>query len=358
MKNKKYRFRKTLKVICILLALLLSLLSAAAGEEVEETVPAEAVEPIADEVIVEEAPAQSETAPEEQPPASAPDTEEEPEPAAEEIPAEPDEAPEEAVRWDGELRVDAAREITLQDSKLYRLTLPRRSELILRAAGVPVKITVTPLPDGQKRVWKSAASEAGVYVIDELLTLEKGEYSVAIELLLEDRQGLVSVCFSTPEPDAAEADQEADEEAIEEFVEEIIVEAVEEPDSAIETDEPETPAAVKEEPQENAVPAAESADATEAAAEEPEAEQPDTAESAAEPLTIRVRYACEEDYQPGARIVLTAEVSDPAYQGTIRWQYTADGGETVCDVADAEGAEYSFILDVDNMSYWWRAYLE
>ena len=77
-----------------------------------------------------------------------------------------------------------------------------------------------------------------------------------------------------------------------------------------------------------------------------------------EPLTIRVLYACEEDYLPGARIVLTAEVSDPAYQGTIRWQYSADGGMTVCDVKDASGTEYSFILDEVNRTYLWRAYLE
>ena len=51
-------------------------------------------------------------------------------------------------------------------------------------------------------------------------------------------------------------------------------------------------------------------------------------------------------------------MSDPGYQGTIRWQYSPDGGQTVCNVEGAEGAEYSFLLDEVNRSYWWRAYLE
>ena len=68
--------------------------------------------------------------------------------------------------------------------------------------------------------------------------------------------------------------------------------------------------------------------------------------------------SCEEGFQPGARIVLTAVVSDPDYEGTIRWQYSADGGMTVCDVEDADGEEYSFLLDEENITYLWRAYLE
>ena len=51
-------------------------------------------------------------------------------------------------------------------------------------------------------------------------------------------------------------------------------------------------------------------------------------------------------------------MSDDHYQGIILWQYSADGGKTVCDAEGAEGPEYSFILDETNSTWWWRAYLQ
>ena len=103
-----------------------------------------------------------------------------------------------------------------------------------------------------------------------------------------------------------------------------------------------------------------------AAEEDSRPEDAETAEAPAapeedadpQPLTVTVTASCEGPYRPGARITLRARVSDENYQGTIQWQYSADGGLTVCDVEDAEGAEYTFFLDEVNIAYWWRACLK
>ena len=428
--------KKTLSAFCILLAVLLGLWSMAAGEDGTGPAGAETGDPAAHETAPAETPAEAEEpaeeplpaptapgeetspdvteeplpepaaedddAPETSPgdaaeelPDASPEDGEEPESGGEETPEGPAETPEDAVRWDGSLRVGSACEISLTKGGLYRLTLDRRTDLVLEARGIAVRITVTALESGLTRAWQSEATEdPRVFAIRESLTLEKGTYSVAVEGFRVDRQGSVSLCFSVPvaeEPDTEGTEPETDPDTAEEAPE--AAPAPEagpeetEPPTAAEDDgsepddsgEPEAPADGTEsdgaDDDEADEAAADNDEGDEAAADDDEADEAvagpsetvdapqdagtaDEAPEAAEPLTIRLTISCEEGCRPGARIVLTAVVSDPDYRGTVRWQYSADGGTTVCDVADAEGETYSFILDEENIGYWWRAYLE
>ena len=57
----------------------------------------------------------------------------------------------------------------------------------------------------------------------------------------------------------------------------------------------------------------------------------------------------------GTEIVLSAKLTgfeNVAY--TLQWQYTPDGGETICDVPGANDAQYAFIIDDSNAHYLWR----
>jgi len=345
--------------------------------------------------------------PAEQLPGSSSDTGTAPESTGKKVSGESEKAQEEAASREGILYVDAVCEIQLQGSRTYLLTIPRKSDLVLTVSGIPVKVTVALPQNGQMRYWESAAAEEqGVFGIHEPLSLEKGEYSITIEPLQENQQGSVSICFSTPEPevpvltDAAAEDLPAagtaiteeiqidtilEEEAFEPESGSVITETAEETVPAAEADEPDEPAEETGEVPENFIPEEEAEDGPEADPLQDPAEnasddesvpvegtdpdtdpdavpvEPDGADSdetAAEPLTVRIVASCEEDFQPGTRVVLTAVVSVPDYEGTIRWQYSADGGMTVCDVDDADGEEYSFILDEENITYLWRAYLE
>ena len=348
-------------------------------------------------------------------PAAAPssDTGESPEEAEDEESDECEETPEDALQWDGILQVDAICDISMDGSKLYCLTLPCSSDLVLTASGIPVKITLALPQSDQMRIWESEKTEEpDVFDIHASLSLEKGEYSVAIEPLQENQKGLVAVCFSNPipaaeepetdllrEPPAGEAEPLTTEETNHEPTPDAETparqsdrtgtEAAGETEPAAETSEPDTlipekekmPLEVysgeeaKEDPE--TIPGKTEADLLPESAEEeaPDTEplpeeklQPDavpddpkdadSAESAAEPIIIQVSASCEGAFQPGARITLTAVVSDQDYQGTIRWQYSPDGGVTACDIADVAGTEYSFILDKVNETYLWRAYLE
>ncbi len=396
--RKKYRFGKALKAFCVLLAVLLGLLGAATGEDMEDPAPVD--DPIAGEAIIDETPAEPEPMPEEPLPDLPSDSDPAPagetspekaepvaedplpglpsdsDPAPEEGPGEEKKDPEEMVRWDGTLAVGTVCEVSLSESRLYRLTLDRRTDLLLEADGAAVKITITALESGLTRAWQSgAAGQNGLFAVREALALEKGAYSVAVESLREDRQGLVSLCFSVPVTEAPEAEPQPDT-ASEEApaVETVPGCASEEAPAEVGSLEAELPAALAfmaesaeadaaaEEIAEAVDVTMESVEASEAGApleeipEEPG--DPDPAASAAEPLTVHVLVSCEEGFRPGARIVLTAVVSDPDYQGTIRWQYSADGGVTICSVEGAEGAEFDFLLDEVNCTYWWRAYLE
>ena len=414
MKAKGNRLRDKLKVYSVLMAILLSLLSMAAGEKPADSAAAVDGGPVVlgtanKEIITEDVPTG-------QFPAPLSDVEENAEAAEEEKSDEREETAEDSVPWDGVFRPDVACNISMQGSKLYRFTVPHRSDLILTASGVPVKITITMLQSGQMRIWESTANtETGTFDINAYLTLEKGEYSVNLELLRENQTGKVSVCFSTQKPteeepetdmlidtlasETGDAEPAISEETYSEPAPDAEVpeqdgdssgtEGAEEAVPAAETGEPDTNITEKNEIPEDIIPEGKTTDETEMSPEKPEADpQPDPAaeeapeaepvpgeelhpdaasddpdslepaESAVKPLTIRVVASCEGAIQPGARIVLTAVVSDPDYQGTIRWQYSADGGMTVCDIKDASGTEYSFILDEVNRTYLWRAYLE
>ena len=326
------------------------------GGDPEEPVP----EPATDSTgaPAEETDSEETGGPEEPVPDPATDPEEEAEPAEEGAPAENAETPEDEEHLDGLLRTDVPCEIELRGSSLYRLPLQRRSDLILKVSGIPVKITVTSVQNGRESVWESTAGkETGAFVISELLTLERGEYTVAIEPLRENQQGPVSVCFAVPAPEEEEPEADGATDAAPEEAQDARAAAEEEADPGA---APDGEASDVESDGAGETSAGEDASAGETA--EPDSAQDTTgtadAVGSAERPSVRVTVSCGEGFQPGARVVLTAEVSDPAWQGTIRWQYSADGGATVRDVEDAEGAEYSFILDEVNSAYWWRAYLE
>ena len=433
MKKGRNEFRKLLKVFCVFLAVLLSLLGAAGEESLPDSDGAGTGGSAINEAVTEEAPAEPAPAPEEKSPApaaesgaepaekepsgkadaapdpasdsgaapaektpaekdggdpeepvpepasdsagapaeetdsektggpedalpgSATDPEEETEPAEDRVPAENNETPEDEEHLDGLLRTDVPCEIELRGSSLYRLPLQRGSDLILKGSGIPVKITVTSTQNGRESVWESTAGkETGAFIISELLTLERGEYTVAIEPLRENKQGPVSICFAVPVPEEEEPEADGATDAAPEEAQDAGAAAEEEADPGA---APDGEASEGESDGAGEASAGENASAGETA--EPDAAQDtaDTADSAERP-SVRVTVSCGEGCRPGARVVLTAEVSDPAWQGTIRWQYSADGGATVRDVEDAEGAEYSFILDEVNSAYWWRAYLE
>lgn len=326
MKCVQYR-KKLCALLCALLVILIGLTGIAWGEG--EDVHAEAES--GGSAGTQEAPssaADDPTAVEPQETASDPDAEHgsSEEAAADEPAARPES---EAVRWDGVLRPGEACGMTVRESRLYRLTLPEKTGLLLEVSGVPVRVTVTALRSGLTRAWESAADEdPHRFVIREAMTLERGEYSVTVELLREELQGAVSLCFTAPE--AAEGTEE---------------------DLTAETAD-----AMTEEDTAEADTAADEDDGT---GSEETADPAETSDPpAAEPLTVRVLVSCEEGLRPGATVVLTAVVSDPDYRGTIHWQYSADGGQTVCEAEGAEGAEYRFTLDEVNRTYWWRAYLE
>lgn len=426
MNDRKKQFRKALKAFCVLLALLSGLFAAAAGEDATVPAAAEAAETAVNESAADETTSEAVHAPEEkhtdpapesaakpaketpskgnedvpevkdpdsvpeipaepeeearpeeseddsgkQVPEGRPDAAEEAAPAKENErkPVEYDTTPEESGSRDGIFRVNEICEITLQESRLYSLTLRRRQNLILKISGVPVKITIIPPQNGRKLVFESAADkESGAYAINEPLTLEKGEYSIAVEPLREKRQGTAAVCFAIPETAAETPEAEAVKDGTAEEIPDAEPEESAEPNEPAEPEEDPPDAApdaaeadgAEDENAGEAVPAAEN-DEQDAAGDGPgdadEAGEP--GETAEKPLTVKVTVSCEEGLQPGARIVLTAELSDPACRGTIRWQYSADGGATVHDVEGAEGAEYSFLLDEVNHAYWWRAYVE
>ena len=358
---------------CALLAVLLSLLftvqaeawtgEAAATPEPEITgTPAEAEtaqeEPPApdgkDDAPEAEAPAEAPEedppveAPEEKEPAEAPEEDEPAELPEEDIPAEvpeeDDADPEEGQLPEESLRPGVPFEADLGESKSLRLTLARRTDLLLEVSGIPVKVTVTALASGFTRSWASADKGAGSLIRDEL-TLDRGDYCVTVEPLRADRPGHVSLCLSVRDPAAPAAAEAMTAEALPAEEEAGTAEA----------------AGEREESAPAAEPAGETAEAPEEPAEQETVEAPETADAAAPaavPLTVRVTMACEDGWRIGATVVLTARVSDPDYRGTVRWQYSDDGGLTVCDVEGAAGAEYRFTLTEENSDYWWRAYLE
>lgn len=370
--------KKARKALCILMVILIGLLHAAAAEDgADQTAPVTG-DPIGTAGTAEVTNVQADDPANEQQTVPMPDVTEDP---AEELPPSEHDDPEEeqtgepaeespaaenagaagemAVQWDGTLRVGIACEVSLRDRKLYCLTLTQMSDLLLEVSGVPVKVTVTALHGAWTRAWQSeAAEEPGLFLIRETMSLKKGEYSVAVEPLQDGRQGSVTLRFSdavgydagTP-LESGEA-QNAAAESTAETQSEIDPHAVTETAEA--ADEiPETA---------DAVPA--DSVSEEAGEENPagfmsgEAEETFTDSAPAEPLIVRVTVSCGESIQPGATVVLTAVVSDPDYQGTIRWQYSADGGETVCELEGVEGAEYAFTLNEENLTYWWRAYID
>ncbi len=305
-------------------------------------------------------------------------------------------APTEAVIINGILQIGSPYQAALKqaDRQTLQLTLAEKMELVLQAGGIPVKITILNVKSGWQRIVQTnATKDIAETETAAVLELPRGEYHVVVEPL---KEGRVWLSFAEPvteeapeetveaveaaetveaaveaEPEIAEEttaaeeagepeETEADEEA--EAVEEA---AVPEPAPADETEPAET-----EEPSDAAV-TAEAAEAQETAAEQESSEaEPEETFAAvieemaapeatpAQPLTVTITVSCEGPYAPGSVVTLRAQVSDDAYQGEIRWQYSADGGLTVCDVENAEGAEYSFRLDEANSTWWWRAYVK
>lgn len=268
-------------------------------------------------------------------------------------------APTEAVVINGILQIGSPYQAALKqaDWQTLQLTLAEKMELALQAGGIPVKITILNVKSGWQRIVQTNATKDIAETENAaVLELPRGEYHVVVEPL---KEGRVWLCFAEP----------VTEEAPEETVEAVEEAAVPEPAPADETEPAET-----EEPSDAAV-MAEAAEAQETAAEQESSEAEPAAkatlaaakteapaapedEAPAQPLTVTITVSCEGPYAPGSVVTLRAQVSDDAYQGEIRWQYSADGGLTVCDVENAEGAEYSFRLDEANSTWWWRAYVK
>ena len=201
------------------------------------------------------------------------------------------------------------------------------------------------------------------------VTLDRGSYQVAVDPIPETAWGDVSLCFAPREtvPPAEKADPSKPEEASSE-------ESGPDPENpgasedapAEETESDASSETPSENPESAEEPLTEEASAGEPAEALPEGseataepEQPAEAETAeSEPLTVRVTFSCDGELEPGAAVTLTAVVSDAGYQGRVRWQYSADGGQTVCDVEGSEGTEYTYLLSEENRNYWWRAILE
>lgn len=280
------------------------------------------------------------------------------------------EAQETEQSFDGTLTVGENCEIKLERGMLYQLTVGRRSDLTLTVSGLRVSVTVTSLDTGAASAWESASSGIpGQYVIHAPVTLDRGSYQVAVDPIPETAWGDVSLCFapreevspaekadpskpeetasgeSGPDPENPEASGDAPAEETESDP------SSETPSENLEA----TEASLTEE-----APAGETAEILPEGSEDTaEPEQPAEAETAeSEPLTVRVTFSCDGELQPGAAVTLTAVVSDASYQGRVRWQYSADGGQTVCDVEGSEGTEYTYLLSEENRNYWWRAILE
>ncbi len=73
-------------------------------------------------------------------------------------------------------------------------------------------------------------------------------------------------------------------------------------------------------------------------------------------VTVTASLDAEDTAESGATVILRAEVQgcDPE-DVRIQWQYSPDGGETVFTVPDADGMEYRFQVDEQNILYVWRA---
>ena len=58
----------------------------------------------------------------------------------------------------------------------------------------------------------------------------------------------------------------------------------------------------------------------------------------------------------GTIVTLTAVLQgcDPE-QVVIRWEYSPDGGETICMVPEATGTVYCYEVNQENKDYLWRA---
>ena len=72
-------------------------------------------------------------------------------------------------------------------------------------------------------------------------------------------------------------------------------------------------------------------------------------------VNVSSNVASDAPVYAGTEIVLSAKLTgfeNVAY--TLQWQYTPDGGETICDVPGANDAQYAFIIDDSNAHYLWR----
>ena len=72
-------------------------------------------------------------------------------------------------------------------------------------------------------------------------------------------------------------------------------------------------------------------------------------------VNVSSNVASDAAVYAGTEIVLSAKLTgfeNVAY--TLQWQYTPDGGETICDVPGANDAQYAFIIDDSNAHYLWR----
>ncbi len=78
---------------------------------------------------------------------------------------------------------------------------------------------------------------------------------------------------------------------------------------------------------------------------------------ALERVEVNVTASFEGELHYGSEIVLTADVDALAENYDIIWQYSPDGGLTICTVENASELTYSFVLSRENAHYSWRAVL-
>ena len=372
--------RRTGKIISVFLAVLMILGLTGAAAEDGHTLPEDAgavIEQTADGEPKDTAIPAEDPAPA---PAETPESSETPSDGQNSASAA---AAEETVEISGVLPIGSVYQTVLREKQTLSLTIPAKTDLQLLTGGVPVKVRVVNAVSGWQ--WSARTSATGDAARPEraaLITLDKGEYFVELEPL---RAGRVSVCFAkAPRPrggsdDTADSPGEktderagADDASAEDREEEPKAaqdgaDADQEASAGPETSQT---AALDEKTDGAAEDAAEPEKGDEAG-EDPAQESvlPEDAEkaeglsaqddaAARQPLTVTVTVSCDGPFEPGALITLRARVSDENYQGAVLWQYSADGGATVCDVEGAEGPEYSFFLDEINRTYWWRAYLK
>ena len=379
-KESEHRFRRTGKTVSVFLAFLLIIgLAGAAAEdgqalpdEVQAALEQAAAEEPVDDSVPAEAPASPEAAllPETSGTPAASPAEQGTSAAAEQ---------EETEEAGGVLRIGSPYRTALGAPQKLRLNVPSKMDLLLQAGGVPVKVRIINVKNGwQKSLRTPDTGDADRIETAAQITLSRGEYLVVLEPV---RTGRVSVCFAQASRPEGTTDQITGPAAGGRKKGKNVPQT--------EGTDAGTAQEQAEEPSGSSAPAADDAGkaggdaetgepsgATDAAdinaGENPPAEEsalPEDAEKAGEPsapdeeagpqpLTVSVIASCEGPYEPGALITLRALVSDENYQGIIRWQYSADGGLTVCDVDDAEGPEYSFFLDEINSTWWWRAFLQ